>query len=140
MKSVPIIFALLVAAAPPALADDVFAGKGYPIDGDTLIVGDVTVRLHGIDTPERGQACWGAARSLLDDIALGREVTCQKIDMDRHGRTVARCAVDGRDLGRAQLEAGLATTYRKYLRGAPWEGDYLAAEREGRTQAERCFP
>lgn len=36
----------------PAQADQAFV-----IDGDTIIVGGVTHRLHGIDAPEEGQFC-----------------------------------------------------------------------------------
>ena len=34
-----------------------FSGRVVVIDGDTIDVGDVRVRIHGIDAPENGQKC-----------------------------------------------------------------------------------
>lgn len=139
---------LVLLAASPALAQDppaplpaTLAGPGWPVDGDTLFVGAVEVRLWGIDTPERGQRCWLAARAALDSLALDQLVTCDPVERDRYGRVVARCMVDGIDLGTAQLQAGVAVTYRKYLRGADLAPAYLAAERAGALarQGLGCF-
>ena len=87
-----------------------FGGTVRVIDGDTLDVGAVRVRLHGIDAPEIGQGCtnadgvawdcgsWvaGQVRALIG----GRRVRCETVTEDRYGRTVARCALAGQDLGR----------------------------------------
>jgi hypothetical protein len=42
----------------------------------------------------------------------GRVARCEVVRRDRYGRYLATCAVSGRDMGAALVEAGLARTYR----------------------------
>ena len=116
-------FALVLAVAMPVAAAD-FTGKVRVIDGDTLDVGRVRVRLHGIDAPERNQPCttltgqnWGCGDWVTQQVRdryQGEHARCEATDRDRYGRVVARCFVDGSDIGRAMVADGLAYTYRKY--------------------------
>lgn len=113
---------VLTSLALPAFAGP--AGTATVVDGDTIKVGGVTVRLHGIDAPEMDQMCggdgapawacgaWvrGELRARLD----GRRVTCQPIETDRYGRTVAKCFVDGQDIGQQMVRDGLAFAFRRY--------------------------
>jgi endonuclease YncB( thermonuclease family) len=134
------LFALAVlalVAAGTLRAPDGPQGAARVIDGDTLAIGGTTVRLHGIDAPERGQACdragqaWdcGAfAARVMADLIGGRPVTCDPPrDTDRHGRSVARCRAGGTDLGAAMVAAGAATAYRRYSTA------YVAAEDRARA-------
>jgi endonuclease YncB( thermonuclease family) len=101
-----------------------FGGAVRVVDGDTLDVGDIRVRLHAIDAPELDQLCtrpkgvrWDCGAWVADELRawIGpREARCETIEMDRYGRTVARCTVAGRDLGRVLVRSGLAVSYRKY--------------------------
>ncbi|WGW02295.1 thermonuclease family protein [Tropicibacter oceani] len=122
----------------PALAD--VAGKIRVIDGDTIEIAGTRLRLHGIDAPESDQMCggegapmwpcgsWasGEVRARYND----RIAHCEALDMDRYGRTVARCVVDGQDMGQALVQGGLAFAYLKY------SVDYAADERDA-AQAGR---
>lgn len=99
------------------------SGRIDVIDADTFDVGGERVRLHGIDAPELGQPCRTGGRELdcgrwaarvVRDAYQGRRTVCQTIDTDRYGRTVARCSVDGRDIGAALVQAGIATAFRRY--------------------------
>jgi endonuclease YncB( thermonuclease family) len=120
-----------------ALAAQVaFTGSATAVDGDTLLVGGERVRLSGIDAPELSQrcgagltkvACGRLAAQWLSSRVDGRTVRCIPIDTDRYGRTVARCSVGGADLGRAIVEAGWATAYRRYSL------DYVGAEQRARS-------
>jgi len=94
------------------------------IDGDTIGIGKVRFRLHGIDTPESRQLCqtsqgqsWlcgqKAALALADRIGRGH-VTCRQTDMDRYGRVVAVCTLKGQDLNRWMVRSGWALAYTKY--------------------------
>ncbi|MFK7837919.1 MAG: thermonuclease family protein [Sulfitobacter sp.] len=114
---------LLISLPMPVHAVEV-TGVIRVIDGDTLDVGTTRVRLHGIDAPERDQPCttrngqaWGCGdwvtRSVLDRYQ-GATARCEQTDMDRYGRVVARCFVQGNDIGRAMVAEGLAFAYRKY--------------------------
>ncbi|MDP3656131.1 MAG: thermonuclease family protein [Brevundimonas sp.] len=112
-------------------------GLGRVIDGDTLDVGSVRVRLHGIDAFERNQmcdrphgvwACGAAATRSLRDRAEGRRLVCRVLDTDRYGRKVSRCERDGVDVGRALVAEGLALAYRRYSQ------DYVAEETNARSR------
>ena len=126
--------ALLLAFPASTVAADP-AGRVRMIDGDTAEVGGVTVRLHGIDAPERAQACgavacgrWAAetAAALFD----GRRAECRATDTDRYGRVVARCRVEGRDMGAALVGAGAAMAFQRY--SAEYVDDEKAALAAGR--------
>lgn len=112
-----LVFLPLMAAAGPQ-------GPIRVIDADTWDVGNTRVRLHGIDAPELAQTCdtkqhinWNCGTWVSDQIRAqydGRSATCDTITIDKYNRTVARCWVDGRDVGRDMVTDGLAFAYRKY--------------------------
>ena len=52
------LIAFLFATAP-TLADII--GPARVVDGDTLQVGSIRIRLSDIDAPERRQTCWRAS-------------------------------------------------------------------------------
>ncbi|HJM61718.1 MAG TPA: hypothetical protein QF813_09565 [Alphaproteobacteria bacterium] len=47
----------LAALFPLAASATELTGKPRIIDGDTIVIGDQRIRLHGIDTPEAKQTC-----------------------------------------------------------------------------------
>ena len=128
-----VLFLLLAAA--PAAADP--AGRLRVIDGDTVTVGGETVRLFGIDAPEADQTCtsaagdpWPCGAWAAAEVAArfeGSRVSCERLDTDRYGRTVARCREDGADIAESIVAAGLALAYRDYS----W--DYDLAEKSARV-------
>ena len=111
-------------------------GAARVVDGDTLEVGGVRVRLHGIDAPESGQSCraggrrWScgqeATRALVGRIG-GNRVVCEERDRDRYGRVVAVCNSAGRDLNAWMVAEGWALAYRRYSLA------YVAEESEARA-------
>ena len=113
-----------------------FTGPARVIDGDTLDVGGVRIRLHGIDAPESKQSCqaggkrWScgreATRALRGRIG-GRSVSCQEHDRDRYGRVVAVCSASGTDLNAWMVAEGWAFAYRRYSNA------YVAQESGART-------
>ncbi len=94
------------------------------IDADTWDVGGTRVRLFGIDAPELDQSCtrpngatWACgawATQQTRDRYSGQTAQCDAIDTDRYGRTVARCFVDGQDVGAAMVADGLALAFGRY--------------------------
>ncbi len=94
------------------------------IDGDTFDVGNVRVRLHAVDAPELDQMCetqgrptWACGAWVSDEVRRryqGARAVCEQTDMDRYGRVVARCVVDGQDMGEALVSDGLVFAYRQY--------------------------
>jgi endonuclease YncB( thermonuclease family) len=117
---------------------DRLEGVARVIDGDTLDVGAVRVRLHGIDAFERNQmcdgpqgpwACGAAATRALKDRTEGRRLVCRVLDTDRYGRKVSRCEREGVDVARALVAEGLALAYRRYSQ------DYIDEELAARAGA-----
>ena len=100
------------------------SGQAEVVDGDSLRMGALRLRLHGIDAPEVGQTCrdangaeWSCgmwSKAQLGALVAGKAVACTAVDHDRYGRVVARCTVGGADLGAAMVRAGAARAYRAY--------------------------
>ena len=99
------------------------SGPARAIDGDTLDMRGVHVRLHGIDAPEDGQSCWSgghhwpcgreATQALASQID-SQPVVCEEHDRDSYGRVVATCSLAGRDLNAWIVAQGWALAYRPY--------------------------
>ncbi len=95
-------------------------------DGDSLVVAGERVRLDGLDAPELHQSCgegaqsWPCglkARAGLEALVTQGAVTCRPVDEDRYGRAVARCAVDGADIGAQLVRKGWAVATSLAYRG-----------------------
>ena len=129
-----IALALVLFLSPVALAD--ITGQPRVIDGDTLEVAGQRIRLHGIDAPERRQICrrdgqlWRCgedATSALKAFLGSRLVSCEELDRDRYRRVVAKCAVDGVDIGEWMVSRGWAVAYYLY------SYDYSRAEQRAKS-------
>ena len=119
------------------------------IDGDTLDLGGVRIRLHGIDAPETKQSCraggkqWScgreAARALASRIG-GRSVACQERDRDHYGRVVAVCGLSGADLNGWMVAQGWAFAYRRYSHAYVAEESGARAAKRGVWRGEVVPP
>lgn len=113
-----------VSIGAAAAGDARIIGTASVTDGDTLTIGPVRIRLHGIDAPEAGQTCKRAngrswqcgteATNRLAELVEGREVECQALDRDAYGRIVARCMAGGIDVNGALVDEGLAWAFVRY--------------------------
>jgi endonuclease YncB( thermonuclease family) len=88
-------------------------------DGDTVTVledgsNKHKIRLHGIDTPERGQPHYRQAKDALADKIAGKAVGIGVVDTDRYGRTVGVIYFEGQNINVAMVREGHAWWYRKY--------------------------
>ena len=129
------------------------SGAAYAVDGDTIRVGSVRLRLFGVDAPESTQTCRDAQRrpyacgeaataALRYMLARDPNVTCAPRDTDRYGRTVAVCRNGEGDLGARMVATGHALDYARYSHGAyrdqqeaakaerlgVWSGDFVPPE------------
>ena len=146
MKSKVAISLLLVTLGFSAAV----AGDVAVTDGDGLVMAGERIRLWGIDAPELDQtckrqgatyACGENARDALASLLTGGEVSCEPVDQDRYGRLVARCLVQGRDLGAEMVRRGWAVDFRRYSRGAyAREEDQARAARRGLWSGEFVPP
>jgi len=124
-----------LALGPASFAADRHVGVASVIDGDTLDMHGMRIRLWGIDAPESRQLCrrdggpWrcgqAAALALADRIGR-RTVHCEIRDVDRWKRLIALCRQDGEDLSEWLVRSGLALAFRRYAE------DYVAVEQEAR--------
>jgi endonuclease YncB( thermonuclease family) len=107
----------------PGVGDDAIVGRASVVDGDTLQIQGMRIRLHGIDAPESDQSC--TVREA--PVACGRLATtalAYKID----GHSVA-CEPKTRDRYAWMVSHGWAMVYRQYS----W--DYLPEEIAARWHA-----
>ncbi len=114
-------FALALLLPLVALAD--ITGTARVIDGDTIEVADQRIRLRGIDAPESRQLCYrdgkpwrcgGDATGALAEMIGRHPVHCEELGRDRYKRIVAKCAVEGVDLGEWMVSQGWAVAYYLY--------------------------
>jgi endonuclease YncB( thermonuclease family) len=93
----------------PALANVPMIGRAdRVIDGDTFYLGGQSIRIWGIDAPERDTKYYAASTQALQTILRGRVVTCKPVDRS-HNRIVAQCSLgEKRDLGSILVRTGWA--------------------------------
>jgi endonuclease YncB( thermonuclease family) len=138
MRAVFPFCAALSAALAASASAQTLVGQATAIDGDSLSVGGLSVRLFGIDAPETRQKCtrdgtqWAcgeeAARQ-LGSLIEGRQVRCRGNGTDAYGRTVAVCEASGLELNKTMVTQGWALAFRSY------SADYIADE--SRAKAAR---
>ena len=105
------------------------------IDGDTIVAsaGD-TIRLAGIDTPERGQCGYSEATANLRRTLAGNTLTLTKAgltDRDKYGRLIRYVDVGEQDAGMGQIMGGFARARYDSRDGYgrhPRQDDYVAAD------------
>lgn len=115
------------------LSDYDISGSIRVVDGDTFEVAGTMIRLHAIDAPESDQmcqteqgtdwACGGWITRAVTDRYSGEIANCSTIELDRYGRTVARCVALSEDVGAWLVREGMAFAYVQY------GNDYVAIER-----------
>ena len=120
LRVTPFAFALL---SLPALAQDlpVLVGTVTKIvDGDTIDVqlssGPIRVRLHGVDTPERGQPWGKESTAALTALVMGKEVDIEPFSQDRYERMIGIVFLGDLNVNLELVKRGHAWAYRQYMR------------------------
>ena len=113
-------------------------GEAEVIDGDTLRIAGMRVRLEGIDAPEmidecldtatdQTFSCGSPARDLLIATIGGRRTLCRIHGGDRYGRLVGTCKADnGDDPAMLVVASGLARADKTEAHGDYHGGELLA--------------
>jgi endonuclease YncB( thermonuclease family) len=135
----PLVAGPAAAAPSPAEAPagtDAVSGTARVLDGDTIDIGGIRVRLEGIDAPELGQTCsardgisWScgaAAANHLERLVGTRTVLCASTGHDKYGRTLGICRAGGLEINAEMVRTGLAWAFVKY------STIYVSAEAEAR--------
>lgn len=134
--------AALLALAIPVTALEV-TGVARVVDGDTLNVEGLGIRLHGIDAPETAQrcadgqgrdyACGERATARLRGLAENRRVVCEGREFDQYKRFVAVCRVGAVEINRTMVADGHAWAFVRFSQ------DYVPVEQEARVARRGVF-
>jgi endonuclease YncB( thermonuclease family) len=89
------------------------------VDGDTIDVeltsGPIGVRLHGIDTPERGQPWAKESTAALAALVAGKEVAIEPFGRDHYDRMIGIIYRDDLNINLELVKRGHAWAYREYI-------------------------
>jgi micrococcal nuclease len=108
---------LVPPAAPPQAGTDL-RGSCWVIDGDTIEINSVRVRLAGIDAPELDHPWGQQSKWALVQLCKGQTVTARIKPELSYDRVVAECFLDdGRDLSAELVRCGLALDWAKFSGG-----------------------
>jgi len=141
--------AILILALPSLAQAADITGIAKVRDGDQIQIGNTRIRLSGIDAPSTDQLClnthgelWTcgvAARDALIKHTEGKNWVCHIRSIDRHGRSVARCEVDGEDIQKWLVRSGWALSYTRVshdydadqaaardAKAGMWQGAFIA--------------
>jgi endonuclease YncB( thermonuclease family) len=144
------LFAIVVLLLPAMAEAADITGIAKVREGDHVQIGNTRIRLGGIDAPSVDQLClnntgerWTcgvAARDELIKHADNKAWTCHTRQVvDRRGRTVARCEVDGEDIQKWMVRNGWALSYvrvshdydedekaAREAKAGMWQGAFIA--------------
>jgi endonuclease YncB( thermonuclease family) len=107
-----------VQANQPQRPDVIVKGRCWVIDGDTIVIGSMHLRLAGIDAPELDHPWGRQAKWALVKLCRGQTITARIKPEMSYDRVVAECFLpDGRDLAAELVKAGLALDWPKFSGG-----------------------
>jgi len=140
VKRLVVFFLILISLALLSIYQPVLTGKAIHteyerepalvlrvIDGDTIETDIGTIRLLGINTPERGKPYYAEAKSFLlplenQSIELLRDFT----DIDKYNRKLRYLFYNNRNINIEIIENGLATAYM--FEDLRYEAKFLRAQ------------
>ena len=104
------------------------SGPVRVIDGDTLDMDGVRIRLWGIDAPEKNQTCQGKdgqiyecgrdSAAVMIELTRDRRVQCEARGQDRYRRVVAVCQTESGEINAAMVARGWAVDWPRYSNGS----------------------
>ena len=122
-KTIILLFLLLFSTSSVSSAKVAW----HVIDGDTIRHGETVIRFWGIDAPEINQRCLNEAgieykcgqdsKTALEVLIQDKPLVCEYIHKDRYDRNIARCEVEGLDIGGLMVSLGWAVDYERYSKG-----------------------
>ena len=139
---------LLVSVLPPAPTNEGDQpGNGNPclgsadcfeddvtkiVDGDTIYVGGIKIRLSLVDTPESGQSGFEEAKEFVSNLCpVGSNALVDQDDYqlyDNYGRMLAVVYCGGKNLNKELLEEGHAVILTQYCDDSEFENQKWARD------------
>ncbi|MCP4937357.1 MAG: thermonuclease family protein [bacterium] len=99
------------------------SGQARIVDGDSLFVDGLEIRLKNIDAPEGQQNCqrggknWRCGQEAtrrLHQLIKRRKISCKGTHYDKHNRLLAFCSVGGFELNKWMITEGWAVAFGDY--------------------------
>ena len=139
--------------------EKIISGKARVVDGDTIKINEISIRLYGIDAPEKNQICMGlsgesyncglsSTRFLKTLIDNSTRVECSYKNLDRYGRIIGKCILHTKiankknenlplPLNYWMVVSGHAVEYKRYSKGEYSEAEKTAKkEKKGLWKGE----
>ncbi|WP_319637418.1 thermonuclease family protein [Kangsaoukella pontilimi] len=96
----------------------ILTGKAWVVDGDTIVIDGVHIRIAGIDAPELNHPYGQASKWAMVRLCRGRTVTARIRPELSYDRVVAHCRLDdGTDIAEALVAQGLALDWPAFSKG-----------------------
>ena len=111
---VAIIVTILLISSALSPSPDYVGVVEYVIDGDTIIVDNIHIRLLDIDTPELGEPGGSEALYFMIDLVYDSEVSLFCDSWDKYDRWLCRVELNSIDIGRELVSHGLARVWVDY--------------------------
>lgn len=118
----------LLLCSSPTIAQELNGTVTAVIDGDTIAMNELRIRLCGIDAPEDASPGAHEAQRFLELAVRGKTARCIPVgggsvcdtrsDVVNNGRLVAQCFVGGEDMAEMLTREGLACDWPKFSGGA----------------------
>ena len=128
---------LMLSLLPTAVTSNGLQVIGYVThvrDVDTIEVGNVAIRLNGLDGPELSTNIGQQAKRFMTELVLNRQVTCELTGERSYDRQIGVCFLNGEDIGAIAVSNGYALDCRRYSGGR-----YAAFETDaGRSAIQRA--
>ena len=83
------------------------------IDGDTVVAGNVSIRLLGINSPEKGEEGYNEAKQFLNLIVLNKTIQLKsgKDKYDKYGRKLSYLFLRNENINKELIDEGYANFY-----------------------------
>lgn len=115
---------------PPIPESRRLIGRAWVIDGDTIRINQIKIRLAGIDAPELDEPWGRKSKWAMVNICKGKTVHVELSGETSYDRLVGTCYLpDGTDIGAELVKEGLALDGSYFSKGK-----YLNLEPEGVRQ------
>jgi len=81
------------------------------IDGDTVVVNGTSVRMLGINTPERGEYLYNDAKKYLEEIVMNKIIEIERRGKDLYKRDLGYLFYNNENVNMKMIESGYANAY-----------------------------
>ena len=117
-----LIFIFFISWPSLSIGQPPIIGQATVIDGDTIRIDNIKIRLLGIDAPDKGKdpqsVFYVPAQEVLANFIGQKKITCRPTGDKSYDRIVAICFLGKIDLSAHMVEQGYAVDWYNYSKGA----------------------